>query len=161
MGKSLKRWVWRLTLVLAGAVLLYQLWILGHIVYWNFYNPSSSAFMQERLDVMQEKKPEAVLLYQWVPYEKISPHLKRAIIAAEDGKFLQHEGFDFEAIQKAYEKNIEKGSLSGWFNYQPTACEEPLPLWKKNAVAQDRGGNYYADAGECNVQAPHLGNLLE
>ncbi|GDX59200.1 monofunctional biosynthetic peptidoglycan transglycosylase [Nitrosomonadaceae bacterium] len=111
MGKSLKRWVWRLTLVLAGAVLLYQLWILGHIVYWNFYNPSSSAFMQERLDVMQEKKPEAVLLYQWVPYEKISPHLKRAIIAAEDGKFLQHEGFDFEAIQKAYEKNIEKGKF--------------------------------------------------
>jgi monofunctional biosynthetic peptidoglycan transglycosylase len=111
MGKSLKRWVWRLALVLVGAVLLYQLWILSHIVYWNFYNPSSSAFMQERLDVMQEKKPEAVLQYQWVPYEKISPHLKRAIIAAEDGKFLQHEGFDFEAIQKAYEKNLEKGKF--------------------------------------------------
>jgi len=111
MGKSLKRWVWRLTLVLASAVLLYQLWILSHIVYWNFYNPSSSAFMQERLDVMQKKKPEAVLQYQWVPYEKISPHLKRAIIAAEDGKFLQHEGFDFEAIQKAYEKNLEKGKF--------------------------------------------------
>jgi monofunctional biosynthetic peptidoglycan transglycosylase len=111
MGKSLKRWVWRLTLVLASAVLLYQLWILGHIVYWNFYNPSSSAFMQERLDIMQEKNPEAALRYQWVPYEKISPHLKRAIIAAEDGKFLQHEGFDFEAIQKAYEKNLEKGKF--------------------------------------------------
>jgi monofunctional biosynthetic peptidoglycan transglycosylase len=111
MGKSLKRWVWRLALVLVSAVLLYQLWILSHIVYWNFYNPSSSAFMQERLDVMQEKKPEAVLQYQWVPYEKISPHLKRAIIAAEDGKFLQHEGFDFEAIQKAYEKNLEKGKF--------------------------------------------------
>jgi monofunctional biosynthetic peptidoglycan transglycosylase len=111
MGKSLKRWVWRLALVLVSAVLLYQLWILSHIVYWNFYTPSSSAFMQERLDVMQEKKPEAVLQYQWVPYEKISPHLKRAIIAAEDGKFLQHEGFDFEAIQKAYEKNLEKGKF--------------------------------------------------
>jgi len=111
MGKSLKRWVWRLALVLVSAVLLYQLWILSHIVYWNFYNPSSSAFMQERLDVMQKKKPEAVLQYQWVPYEKISPHLKRAIIAAEDGKFLQHEGFDFEAIQKAYEKNLEKGKF--------------------------------------------------
>jgi monofunctional biosynthetic peptidoglycan transglycosylase len=111
MGKSLKRWVWRLALILVSAVLLYQLWILSHIVYWNFYNPSSSAFMQERLDVMQEKKPEAVLQYQWVPYEKISPHLKRAIIAAEDGKFLQHEGFDFEAIQKAYEKNLEKGKF--------------------------------------------------
>ncbi|MEI8384337.1 MAG: monofunctional biosynthetic peptidoglycan transglycosylase [Nitrosomonadaceae bacterium] len=111
MGKFLKRWFWRLAIVLTGAVLLYQLWILGHIVYWNSYNPSGSAFMQERLDVMQEKKPDATLRYQWVPYEQISPHLKRAIIAAEDGKFLQHEGFDFEAIQKAYEKNLEKGKL--------------------------------------------------
>lgn len=111
MGKFLKRWLWRLLFFLAGAVLLYQLWIFGHIVYWNFYNPSTSAFMQERLDVLQEKKPEAMLHHQWVPYERISPHLKRAIIAAEDGKFLQHEGFDFEAIQKAYEKNLEKGKF--------------------------------------------------
>ncbi|MDO8438325.1 MAG: monofunctional biosynthetic peptidoglycan transglycosylase [Nitrosomonadaceae bacterium] len=111
MGKFLKRWLWRFLFFLAGAVLLYQLWIFGHIVYWNFYNPSTSAFMQERLDVLQEKKPEAMLHHQWVPYERISPHLKRAIIAAEDGKFLQHEGFDFEAIQEAYEKNLEKGKF--------------------------------------------------
>ena len=67
--------------------------------------------MQERLDGLQEKKPGAVLHYQWVPYERISPNLKRAIIAAEDGKFLQHEGFDFEAIQEAYERNLEKGKF--------------------------------------------------
>ena len=111
MGKFLKRWLWRFLFFLVGAVLLYQLWILGHIVYWNFYDPATSAFMQERLDGLQEKKPGAMLHYQWVPYERISPHLKRAIIAAEDGKFLQHEGFDFEAIQKAYEKNLEQGKF--------------------------------------------------
>jgi monofunctional biosynthetic peptidoglycan transglycosylase len=111
MGKLLKRWLWRFLFFLVGAVLLYQLWIFGHIVYWNFYNPATSAFMQERLDVLQEKKPGAMLRHQWVPYERISPNLKRAIIAAEDGKFLQHEGFDFEAIQKAYEKNLEKGKF--------------------------------------------------
>ena len=111
MGKFLKRWLWRFLLFLAGAVLLYQLWVFGHIVYWNFYNPSTSAFMQERLDVLQEKNSEAILHHQWVSYERISPHLKRAIIAAEDGKFLQHEGFDFEAIQQAYEKNMEKGKF--------------------------------------------------
>jgi monofunctional biosynthetic peptidoglycan transglycosylase len=42
-----------------------------------------------------------------VPYEKISVHVKRAIIAAEDGKFLDHEGFDWEAIGKAHEKNLK------------------------------------------------------
>ncbi len=111
MGKFLKRWFWRSFFFLVGAVLLYQLWIFGHIVYWNFYNPATSAFMQERLDGLQEKNPEAMLRHQWVPYERISLNLKRAIIAAEDGIFLQHEGFDFEAIQKAYEKNLEKGKF--------------------------------------------------
>jgi monofunctional biosynthetic peptidoglycan transglycosylase len=48
---------------------------------------------------------------QWVPYERISPHLKRAVIAAEDSRFLEHEGFDFDAMQKAYEKNLRKGRL--------------------------------------------------
>lgn len=111
MGKFLKRWFWRLLALLVGAVLLYQLWILGHIVYWNSHNPSTSAFMQERLNALQEKESGATLRYQWVSYENISPNLKRAIIAAEDGKFLEHEGFDFDAIQKAYEKNLEKGKF--------------------------------------------------
>lgn len=111
MHNFIKRWLWRLFLLLTGAVLVYQLWILGHVVYWNFYNPSTSAFMQDRLDELREKNSTVSLRTQWTPYERISPHLKRAIIAAEDGKFLEHEGFDFEAIQKAYEKNLKKGRL--------------------------------------------------
>ena len=107
----LRRWLWRLPLFLIGLALAYQLWIFGHIVYWNSYNPSTSAFMEERLEILRQKNPGATLRRQWVPYEKISPHLKRAIIAAEDSKFLEHEGFDFEAIQKAYEKNLRKGRL--------------------------------------------------
>ncbi len=111
MQKFIKRWLWRFFLFLTGAVLVYQLWILGHVVYWNFYNPSTSAFMQDRLDVLREKNSIMSLRIQWTPYERISPHLKRAIIAAEDSKFLEHEGFDFEAIQKAYETNLKKGRL--------------------------------------------------
>ncbi len=111
MQKFIKRWLWRFFLLLTGVVLVYQLWILGHVVYWNFYNPSTSAFMQDRLDVLREKNSTMSLRTQWTPYERISPHLKRAIIAAEDSKFLEHEGFDFEAIQKAYEKNLKKGRL--------------------------------------------------
>lgn len=111
--KPFKHWLWRLLALFIGLVFLYQLWIFGYVVYWNFYNPASSAFMQDRLDVLQEKNPKvtATLRNQWMPYERISPNLKRAIIAAEDGKFLEHEGFDFEAIQKAYEKNLKKGKL--------------------------------------------------
>jgi monofunctional biosynthetic peptidoglycan transglycosylase len=107
----LRRWLLRLPLFLIGLALAYQLWVFGHVVYWNFYNPSTSAFMEERLEILRQKNPAATLHIQWAPYEKISSHLKRAIIAAEDSKFLEHEGFDFEAIQKAYEKNLKKGRL--------------------------------------------------
>jgi monofunctional biosynthetic peptidoglycan transglycosylase len=109
--KFLRRWLWRIPLFLVGLALTYQLWIFGHVVYWNFYNPSTSAFMQERLEILRQKNSGATLRMQWMPYERISPHLKRAIIAAEDSKFLEHEGFDFDAIQKAYEKNLKKGRL--------------------------------------------------
>ncbi len=111
MKRFLSRWLWRIPLFLIGLALIYQLWIFGHVVYWNFYNPSTSAFMQDRLGTLQQKDPGATLRMQWMPYERISPNLKRAIIAAEDSKFLEHEGFDFEAIQKAYEKNLKKGRL--------------------------------------------------
>lgn len=67
--------------------------------------------MQDRLEVLQEKNPDAELRHKWVDYKRISGNLKRAVIAAEDSKFLDHEGFDWEGIQKAYEKNLKKGKI--------------------------------------------------
>ena len=67
--------------------------------------------MNARLEVMQETKPDAELKHKWVDYEKISNHLKRAVVASEDSKFKHHEGFDWEGIEAAYEKNIKKGKL--------------------------------------------------
>jgi monofunctional glycosyltransferase len=67
--------------------------------------------MDARLAEMRETKPDAQLQQQWVPYPKISRQLKLALIAAEDTKFLDHEGFDWDGIQKAYEKNLKKGRI--------------------------------------------------
>lgn len=67
--------------------------------------------MEDRLEFLQESNPDAVLKHRWVDYKKISPNLKRALIAAEDAKFVDHEGFDWEGIQKAYEKNLKKGKV--------------------------------------------------
>jgi monofunctional biosynthetic peptidoglycan transglycosylase len=109
--KTLWRWVGRGVLLLLGLFLLYQLWIFGHIVWWNFFNPSTSAFMEARLDTLQASNPDAALRHKWVPYKKISMNLKRALVAAEDANFLEHEGFDWEALQKALEKNVKKGRV--------------------------------------------------
>jgi monofunctional biosynthetic peptidoglycan transglycosylase len=60
---------------------------------------------------LREKNPQSVLRHQWQSYGKVSPHLKRAVVAAEDDKFIDHEGFDWEGIQKAIEKNQKKGKV--------------------------------------------------
>ena len=67
--------------------------------------------MEERHDRLRERKPGAALRHAWVPYARISGHLKRAIVAAEDAKFADHEGFDWEAMQKAWEKNQKRGKV--------------------------------------------------
>ena len=46
-----------------------------------------------------------------MPYERISANLKRAMVAAEDAKFVDHEGFDWDGIQLALEKNQKKGRV--------------------------------------------------
>lgn len=89
----------------------YQSYVAIKIWWWTDHPPNSTAFMEARLDVLREKDPKAKLKYQWVPYEKISNNLKRAIIVAEDAKFTDHEGFDWEGIQKAMEKNQRKGKI--------------------------------------------------
>lgn len=109
MAKSILNWLGWLILLFLCLLLLLQAWFLLHIVYWNKYNPSSSAFMQYRLEVAHQSQSIPKFHYQWVDYEQISPHLKRAIIASEDSQFLKHEGFDFKAIQDALDKNWKEG----------------------------------------------------
>ena len=104
-------WFWRIVLGFFTFILLYQLWIFLHIVWWIKFNPSSSAFMSDRLAVMQAKNPEAELKHKWVEYSKISNNLKRAVIASEDARFNDHEGFDWAGIEKAFNKNLKKGKI--------------------------------------------------
>jgi len=109
--KTLRRWAGWAILLFLGLILLYQLWIFLHIVWWKYYNPSNSAFMEDRLVVLHEKNPDAKLRHKWIRYDKISLNLKRALVAAEDANFMEHEGFDWDAIQRAYEKNMKKGKV--------------------------------------------------
>lgn len=105
LGRGLR---WALLAVI-GLFFAWQLWLLGWVMFWGWFNPGATRFMEIRLAELRIKTPDAQLKHQWVPYERISVHLKRAIIASEDAKFVDHEGFDWEGIQKAIEKNQKKG----------------------------------------------------
>ena len=100
-----------LALALAGIFLAVQLSFLARVWWWKDHNPQSTAFMEASLERLRAKKPEATLRHAWVPYDRISPALKRAIVVAEDSRFAEHEGFDWDAIEKALEKNRKKGKV--------------------------------------------------
>src|SRR5450631_3214890 len=105
------RWVlWVVAAVLLAFVGL-QLWYFAHIWWWRDHAPRETAFMAQRLNELRERNPKAQLQYVWVPYSRISVNLKRAMIAAEDAKFVEHEGFDWDGIQQAMDKNMRKGRV--------------------------------------------------
>jgi monofunctional biosynthetic peptidoglycan transglycosylase len=92
-------------------VLAMQAYFFIQIWWWVDHNPESTSFMRQQLSVLRDKNPDARLKHKWVPYNRISNNLKRAIIAAEDSNFSGHEGVDWEAMQKAWEKNTKKGKV--------------------------------------------------
>jgi monofunctional biosynthetic peptidoglycan transglycosylase len=96
---------------LVVAVIAVQLWFLAQVLYWGHFESATSAFMDQRLEALRARNPKAWLKHQWVPYERISVNLKRAVVAAEDARFLDHEGFDWEAIVQARAKNESRGKI--------------------------------------------------
>jgi len=109
--KRLGRWLLRGLLLLAAVVLAVQLWFLGQVAWWTSFDPTETSFMRaERARLAQGKSPVA-LRHTWVPYARISVHLKRSVIAAEDANFTEHEGVDWDAIERAYESNKKKGKV--------------------------------------------------
>ncbi len=103
------RWLVRAALLAVAVLLLIQLWYFGWVAWWKWNDPGNTSFMSRELAVLREKNPKAELKHRWVEYDRISNHLKRAVIASEDSQFVEHEGVDWEAIEKAYKENIRKG----------------------------------------------------
>ncbi len=103
--RSLVHWLgW-----LLAALLALQLFFVLRIALMATVDPQSTAFMRSeawRLAVAQQGVPR--WRQQWVPYEDISPHLKRAVMAAEDADFPNHKGVDWDAIETAWEKNARR-----------------------------------------------------
>ena len=105
------RWSWRALLLALFVVVAIQFWFFAQVAYWAKFNPSSTAFMRARLEILREGNPNARLQHQWVPYQRISLHLKRSLIASEDAKFLDHHGFDWDGIQQAWARNQREGGI--------------------------------------------------
>ncbi len=71
-------------------------------------NPKKTAFMSYRERQWEEAGQKKRIQQRWVGLHRISSYAVKAVVIAEDDKFWRHEGFDYEAIQKAIEKDLKK-----------------------------------------------------
>ncbi|MFC4296618.1 MAG: monofunctional biosynthetic peptidoglycan transglycosylase [Castellaniella sp.] len=108
---SLRKLITTVLLAAFCAGFLYQIGLLGMVVWFNFRDPSNTPVMQDTLNVLRAENDQARLAHEWVPYERISPNLKRAVIASEDSGFMDHDGVEWEAIRKAWSYNQRQADL--------------------------------------------------
>jgi monofunctional biosynthetic peptidoglycan transglycosylase len=95
----------RLVALLAVCTLALQLFFVARIAAMAVVDPQSTAFQRSEAWRLLVDKGHIAWRQEWVDYERISPHLKRAVIASEDAGFTAHGGVDWEAIEQAWERN--------------------------------------------------------
>src|SRR5574343_1794546 len=127
-------WIRRMLLIGIGLFVLVQLWFFAWVLVWKVTEPGPTQCMKLRLSELQKKNPNARLQQSWVPYANISTNLKRALIAAEDSKFMQHHGFDFDGIQKAFEKNEKRGRIAAGGSTITQQLAKNLFLWPAKSL---------------------------
>ncbi|WP_296494559.1 transglycosylase domain-containing protein [Rhodoferax sp.] len=96
---------WRWFGLVALTMLLLQLFFVARIVTMLVIDPQSTAFQRSEAWRVATQKDTLRWRQQWVPYDKISSNLKRAVIASEDDGFANHDGVDWDALEKAWERN--------------------------------------------------------
>ena len=101
--KPLLRWL--VLVVLAWLAL--QLFFVGRIATMAVVAPQSTSFQRSEAWAQIASTGSVLWRQQWVPYGQISDHLKRAVIAAEDDSFVNHDGVDWTAVEKAWERNAQ------------------------------------------------------
>ena len=90
-------------LALVTLFIVYEVVTFPRVASLRTRNPETTSFIEARLEEARREGREPRRVQQWVPLSRISSHLQRAILAGEDTNFVAHNGFDYEAIQKAWE----------------------------------------------------------
>jgi len=99
---------------------LFLLLVIAGVAYYSVYpdvsrlkrvNPGKTALMEYREREWKEKGKKVRIRRRWVGFSHISPYVAKAVVISEDDKFWSHRGFDFDALEKAMEKDLQEGRL--------------------------------------------------
>ena len=107
----LGKWVRIIITALLIVATLYQGWVLFSVFRYKRSNPASTAMMEQRASEARSKGEEVKRVQTWVPYDRISRSLVRAVLAGEDSRFFDHAGFDWEEMRKALEEDWNRGEF--------------------------------------------------
>lgn len=145
-------WYWTkiLFFIFIGAVavwLAYELITFPSISSLRNDNPATSSMIEFRISEAKAEGREPRKFMIWMPIEQISPQLQRAVLAGEDSRFFQHDGFDWEAIQKAWDEAVKAGEKEAKAegDYDPNDWIPPMPSFKRGAstVTQQLSKNLF------------------
>ena len=108
-------------------------------------NPSSTSLIDTRIREAEAKGQQPRREQAWVPLEKISPNLQRAVLAGEDTNFTVHHGFDYEAIQKAFEQAQRETARQAKAEGEDDDWLPSLPEFKRggSTISQQLAKNLY------------------
>ncbi|MEP7076468.1 MAG: biosynthetic peptidoglycan transglycosylase [Acidobacteriota bacterium] len=145
-------WYWTkvLFLVLVASVLLWLLYefvTFPNISKLRSENPTTSSLIEYRLSEEKANGEEPRKFIIWTPMEQISPNLQKAVLAGEDARFFDHHGFDWDAIQNAWNEGVKEGEKQAKEegDYDPNDWIPPMPDFKRGAstVSQQLAKNLY------------------
>lgn len=145
-------WYWTKILfaIFCGAVgvwLLYEFITFPSISSLKTENPTTTSMIEYRLSQARAEGKEEKKYMIWQPIEQISPNLQRAVLAGEDARFFEHHGFDWDAIQKAWDEAVREGEKEAKAegDYDENDWIPPMPSFKRGAstVTQQLAKNLY------------------
>ncbi len=145
-------WYWTKTLflILIGAVVVwfgYEFLTFPNIPKLRTENPTTSSLIEYRISEAKANGEEPRKYMVWMPMEQISPNLQRAVLAGEDANFFTHHGFDWDAINSAWEEAKKEGEKEAKAegDFDPNDWIPPMPSFKRGAstVTQQLAKNLY------------------
>jgi monofunctional biosynthetic peptidoglycan transglycosylase len=107
---SLKRFLTILLVIAVAAIMVYLI-LVPDISGLKKKNPKKTALMEYCQEEWKKRGKKYRITQIWVPLSSVSPYLIKAVLIGEDDKFWSHEGFDYEAMRKAIEKDIKAGKF--------------------------------------------------
>ena len=130
---------------LVVGILGYEAIMLVRVSFLRKSNPSSTSLIDTRVREAEAKGQQPRREQVWVPLEKISTNLQRAVLAGEDTNFTTHRGFDYEAIQKAFEQAQRETARQAKAEGEDDDWLPSLPEFKRggSTISQQLAKNLY------------------